>query len=85
VLGWNTAVNVFAPVIETVQLVPEDVVHPVQYLKIEPGPGAAVKLTEAPFAMVSVQLTPGPVSQTVAPPAPVMVPLPPPDEASVSG
>jgi hypothetical protein len=84
VLGWNTAVTVFAPVIETVQLVPEDVLHPVQFLKIEPGPGAAVKLTEAPFATASVQLRPGPVSQTVSP-APVMVPLPPPDEASVSG
>ncbi len=50
VLGWNVAVTVFAPVIETVQTFPAIEVHPVQLAKTDVAPGVAVSVMVAPFA-----------------------------------
>jgi hypothetical protein len=82
VLGWNVAVTVFAEAIETVQVVPEDVVQPDQPLKIESAPGVAVSVAVAPFATGSVQSPPDPVSQAI--PAPVTAPDPVPAATAVS-
>ena len=73
-LGWNVAVTVFAPVMLTVQLVPEYVRQPDQDLRMESGPGAAVSVTVSPFATGSVQSPPDPVAQAM--PGPVTVPVP---------
>ncbi len=50
VLGWNVAVTVFAEAIETVQVAPLVVVHPVQLLNSDVASGTAVSVRVAPFA-----------------------------------
>ncbi len=46
VAGWNVAVTVLAPVIETVQTFPETAVHPLHDQKIDPASAAAVSVTD---------------------------------------
>jgi hypothetical protein len=81
VLGWNVAVTLFAPVIETVQLVPDTLVQLVQDLKMASAPGAATRVMLPPFASASVQSPVEPVAQAM--PGPVTVPFP--DTTVVSG
>jgi hypothetical protein len=81
VAGWKVAVTLFAPVIDTVQLVPETLVQPSQDLKMEASPGAATRVRLPPFATGSVQSPVDPVVQVM--PIPVTVPLP--DTTVVSG
>ena len=75
------AVTLFAPVIETVQLVPDTLVQPNQDLKMASAPGAAMRVTLPPFATGSVHSPVDPVVQAM--PVPVMVPFP--DTTVVSG
>ncbi len=49
-LGWNVAVTVFAPVIDTVQTFPVADVQPLQLEKTELASGTAVSVMVAPFA-----------------------------------
>ena len=65
VFGWNVAVTLFAPVIETVQLVPDTLVQPNHDLKMVPSPGAATRVTLPPFATGSVQSPVDPVAQAM--------------------
>ena len=76
-LGWNVAVTVFAMVIEAVQLVPDTLEQPDQYLKIESAPGAATRVMLPPFATGSVQSPLAPLSQAIPGPLTVPVPVPP--------
>lgn len=80
VAGWKVAVTLFAPVMETVQLVPDTLVQPVHDLKMASAPGAATSVVLAPFATGSVQSPVDPVAQEM--PFPVTVPFP--DTAAVS-
>ena len=80
--GWNVAVTVFAPVMETVQVSPEYIVHPDQVFRIESGPGSAVSVTVSPLATGSLQSPAEPVAQAI--PGPVTVPVPVPVATVVS-
>ena len=74
VAGWNVAVTLFAPVIETVQLAPDTLVQPNHDLKMASAPGAATRVMLPPFATASVQSPVEPVVQAI--PVPVTVPFP---------
>jgi hypothetical protein len=68
------AVTFFAAVIDTLQVVPDDVVHPVQLFRIQSGAGVAVSVTLAPFG--SIALHPSGVAALHAIPPPSTLPLP---------
>jgi hypothetical protein len=75
VLGWNVAVTVFAPVIDTVHVAPLTEAQPLQLFRIELASGVAVRVTVAPFATAVVQPAVDPVVQAMF--GPVTVPVPP--------
>jgi hypothetical protein len=66
------AVTLFTLVIETEQLVPEKLVHPVQVFRIESGPGVAVRVTVSPFASTALHT---PAAQVIPAPSTEPVPL----------
>ncbi len=61
-------------VMDTVQLVPEMLLHPDQDLKIESDAGVAVSVTDPPFATCALHVPVEPVAQEI--PGPSMVPFP---------
>jgi uncharacterized protein YlzI (FlbEa/FlbD family) len=79
VAGWNVAVTVLAPVIETVQVFPDTVVQPLHDQKIDPASGVAVSVTAVAgevFATWAVQPSVEPVVQAMPPPVTVPRPVP---------
>jgi hypothetical protein len=85
VAGWNVAVTDLAPVIETVQVLPEKDVHPLHDQRMEPGFAAAVSVTLVAgvvFATLAVQPDVDPVVHEI--PGPVTVPAPVPEVRTVS-
>ena len=75
--GWNVAVTVFAPVIDTVQTFPATELHPLHDQKIDPASGVAVSVTTVAgtvFGTWAVQPRVEPVVQAI--PGPVTVPRP---------
>jgi hypothetical protein len=85
-VGWNVAVTVRAPAIETVQRFPTVVLQPAHPVKSELASGVAVRVTSVAglvFGMDAVQPAADPVVQER--PGPAMVPTPVPDVLAVSG
>jgi hypothetical protein len=79
-------VTVFAPVIETVQTLPETLVQPDQLVNTELASGDAVRTTcvaGTAFGKIEAQPDVDPLVQEI--PSPVTVPLPVPDVFTVSG
>jgi hypothetical protein len=74
VAGWNVAVTVVARVIETVQVLPENVEQPDHVLKTASGADVAVSVIIEPFATGSAQSPVDPVVQEI--PGPSIVPSP---------
>jgi hypothetical protein len=77
-------VTVFAPVIETVQTLPETLVQPDQLANTELASGDAVRTTcvaGTVFGTAAVQPAVDPLAQEI--PSPVTVPLPAPDVLAV--
>ncbi len=72
--GWKTAVTFLAPVIETVQVVPDTLAQPDHDLRMEATSGVAVSVTLAPFASSALQ--PSGVAELQAIPPPSTVPPP---------
>lgn len=84
VLGWNIAVAVFAAVIDTVQTLPDTLVHPLQPEKSDAASGVAVRVTEVAGEVRgtwAVHPSVEPVVQAM--PSPVTVPAPAPDVLTV--
>ena len=83
-LGWKVAVAVFAPVIVTVQTVPDTLVHPVQPVKIDAASGVAVSVTSVAGVVLgtwTVHPAVDPLAQER--PAPVTDPAPVPEVFAV--
>ncbi len=77
VAGWNVAVAVFAEVIDTVQTLPDTLVHPLQPVKIDAASGVAVSVTDLAgevMGTAAVHPSVAPVVQEMPPP--VTVPRP---------
>jgi len=85
VLGWIVRVSVFGPVIDTVQVVPDTLVHPDQLLNSELVSGLAVSTTVSPFANVALHGTPDTTAHVKPAASENAVPPPPPMALSVSG
>jgi hypothetical protein len=84
VSGAKVAVAILAAVMETVQTLPETLVHPDQLANTELASGVAVRTTcvgGTVFGTAAVQPAVDPLVQEI--PSPVTVPLPAPDVLAV--